>query len=222
MRKRLISKIFLTFIIISLGLAATGSSNILIVLAEPATLEDIIAEIEELNNRIYNFEENVTAMNSAIISLSNAFDNVEGFLYSLSATTATTTEIAIMVSALEKLNDMTNSLKTTVESLNATTASELELSAISSTVDELGITLGEFEVTLDSLSKSAATSDDLETTKNELTTDIDGLKTDIENLRTNIEDLKIMVIVTITLALVATVTGISTVFIILRKTKTSN
>jgi len=88
MRNKIMSKILVTFIIASMVSAATVSSNVFTVFAQEATLEEVIAELEVLNDRLDDIEKNLTALNSAITSLSAAVDKLEGLMYSLSATTA--------------------------------------------------------------------------------------------------------------------------------------
>ena len=72
-------------IMVSLLSAATVSSNAFTVLAEPVTLEDILAEIEALDGRLDDIEANITALNSALNSLKTAIDNTQYSLDSLSA-----------------------------------------------------------------------------------------------------------------------------------------
>ena len=193
MRNKILSKIFVTFIIASMVSAAMVSSNIFTVFAQPATLDDVIAELEALNDRLDGIEENVTDLNSAIASLSDAVDELEGLMYTLSATTASASEVARFDVVLDNLADMVNNAWSITTSLNATTASKLEIAAVSSTVDEL-------EVTLESLSERT---DDTES-----------------YLKENIELLKILVAIALVLALVAAVAATAALYIMRQKTKT--
>ena len=129
-------------LIVSIFSAATVSPISFTVIAQPATLEDIIAEIKTLNDRLDDTDANITAMNSTFYSLNNAINNIQYTLDSLSATTATVTEVAILVSALDELNNMTIGLQSSLASFNAT-ASQSNLTYIRSTVDELSTTLNE-------------------------------------------------------------------------------
>ena len=56
-------------IMASMVSAATVSLNAFTVLAERATLEEILAEIEALNAKLDNIEANITALKSALNSL---------------------------------------------------------------------------------------------------------------------------------------------------------
>ena len=93
---------------VSMVSAATVSSNTFTILAQPVTLEDIIAEIDALNERLDDLETDITALDSALSSLIAAVDTLQSQLDSLSATTATTAELAILDSALDSLSDLVN------------------------------------------------------------------------------------------------------------------
>jgi prefoldin subunit 5 len=191
MRNNIFAKIFVTVIIASIISVATVSNGFT-VLGQEATLDDVITELETLNDRLDNIEENVTDLNSAIASLSDAVDTLEQLMYALSATTASASEVARFDVVLDNLADMVTNAWSITTSLNATTASKLELAAVNSTVDEL-------QVTLESLSEQA---DDTE-----------------RYLKDNIELLKILVAIALVLALVSAVAAVVAVYIMRQKTK---
>ena len=92
---RTVSKLLVALIIISMVSAAMVSLNVFTVFAQPVTLEDVIAEIDAINDRLDDLETDVTALNSIIIII----DDIQSQLDSISTTTATTTELAILDSA---------------------------------------------------------------------------------------------------------------------------
>ena len=182
MHDRTKSKILVALIMTSMFSAATISSNAFTVFAQPVTLEDVIAEIDALNDRL---------------------DDVQSQLDSISASTATTTELAILDSALDELSDAVNNLKSDLASLNATAATKSDVAASSASVDELRTALDEVRASLSSLSKTAVTPSDLDAATSDLSEDIESLRT--------------LVNVAIVLALIAPVASIIAVYFILKK-----
>ena len=70
------SKLFAAFIMASVISAATVSSNASKVLAQTATLENILAEIDALRARLDAVEANIAALNSGLSSLDRAVGNM--------------------------------------------------------------------------------------------------------------------------------------------------
>jgi len=193
MRNKIMYKILVTLLTASMVYAATVSSSVFTALAQSATLEDVIAEIEALNDRLDGIEGNVTALNLAVASLNDAADKLEGMMYSLSATTATASEIARFDSILDNLSDMINEAWAITISLNATAATKFELNSVKETVDDL-------EVALDSLSARTQATESY--------------------LTGSIELLKILVAIALVLALVAAAAAVAAVYLMRQKNKT--
>ena len=74
------SKIFSAFIMAPVISAATVSSNASKVLAQTATLEDILAEIDALRARLDAIEANLAALNSGLSSLDSAVGDIQSSL----------------------------------------------------------------------------------------------------------------------------------------------
>lgn len=214
MHSKTFSKILVSFIVASMMTATICSSSTFMVFAQAGTFDDILAELEALNSRLDELEANVTdeldsvkvditAINSALGSLSYAIDTIESILYSISATTASSAEIAILDSALDTLNELTTDIQFMVESLNTTAATKSELAALSSTVDEMNTTLDQVEANIDYLRNVVATKEDLESTRNELSKSLDTLQ--------------LLLIVALILALVAAIAAVAAVYIVLKK-----
>ena len=92
MHNKTLSKILVVPIRVSSVSAATVSSNVLTVFAEPVTLEDILAEIEALDGRLDEIEAIITALNSALDSLKMNND-LQSSLDSLSNPAATSDDL---------------------------------------------------------------------------------------------------------------------------------
>ena len=213
MRNKILSKLLVAFIVASVMSASTLSSGAFIVFAQSPTLDDVFVELEALNGRldeleanmasgIGDVEANITAMNLVLGSLNAALDDIDSILYSISATTASAAQTAVLSSALDELNDMTINIESIVESLNSTAANNSQLVAVSSTVDEISATLTEVNISLNYLKNAAATSDELRVTKDDLTR--------------SMETLQLLVIVVLVLALVAAVAAIAAVYVMIK------
>lgn len=199
MGERTISQILAVLIVISMFSTSTASSNSFTVRAQPVTLEEILAAINALDEKLNGVETTTASLNSALNSLITAVDNMQSQLDSLSATTATKVEVAILDSALNELNNTISNLETDLASLNATVASRSDLG---SAVDELSNILDEVEVSLSSLSNEAAKSTDLDAATSKLSEDIDILKR--------------LIIIAIVLALMAVVASITAFYYMLK------
>ena len=137
------SKIFVTLITALMVSTIAGSSNVSTVVAqEPVTLEEIMAAIDALDERLDDIETDTTALNSALDSLVTAVDNLQAQLDSVSATTATTVEVAALDSALDELKDVVDTIQTYLVSLSGTAASKSEVDDLSSDIEELRIAGG--------------------------------------------------------------------------------
>jgi chromosome segregation ATPase len=182
MHDRTKSKILVVLIMSSMFSAAIISLTPFTVFAQPATLEDVIAEIDAVNDRL---------------------DDVQSQLHSISASTPTTTELAILDSALDELSDDVDNLKSDLASLNATAATKSDVAASIATVDELRTALDEVRASLSSLSKTAVTPSDLDAATSDLSKDLESLRT--------------LVNIAIVLALIAPIASIIAVYFILKK-----
>jgi hypothetical protein len=206
---KMISKVLVMLIISSTISSAIISSSALEAIAQSATLEDVISEIVILNNRLDDIQANITVLNLDLALLNTAFDKIESIVYSLSATTATTSEIAQLKSVLDSLADMIESILDSTTVINSTIAhahvdSKLELAGVSSTLDELSTTINDLIVIVDSINDKALIPDDIATSKKELCEEI--------------KELRMLVVLTIGLALVAATAAIVAVCLMLRKT----
>lgn len=210
MHEGTLSKIFVALYMISMFSAINASSNSYIVGAQPVTLEEILAAINALNERLDDIEATSASLNSALSSLITAVDNMQSQLDSLSATTATKVEVAILDSALDALdsvldalNNAVNNLGADFASLNATIASRSDLGVA---VDELSTALDEVKASLSSFGNEVATSNELDAATS--------------NLSGDIEILNKLIIVGIAVALMAAVASIAGVYYLLHSDRT--
>lgn len=176
------SRILVALIMSSMFSAAILSLNPFAVFAQPATLAGVIAEIDALNDRL---------------------DDIQSQLDSISASTPTTTELAILDSALDELSDAVDILSSDLASLNATAATKSDVAASTASVDELRTSIDDVRASLSSLSKTAVTPSDLDAATSDLSKEV--------------ESLRMLVNIAIVLALIAAVASIIAVYFILKK-----
>jgi chromosome segregation ATPase len=208
MHERISSEILAVLIMVSLVSAVTVASNSFIVRAEPVTLEEILAAIDALEERLEDVEAATTSLNSTSSSLVTKVDNLQSQLNSISATTATTVDVAILDSTLDALSDAIDNLESSLSSLNATVASKIDgmhVAALGASVDELSTALDQVKASLSSLSNEAATSNDIAR--------IDATTVDLSG---DIEILNRLIIVALVLALIAAVASTVAVYYILK------
>jgi len=196
---------------------ATAVTTSFTVLSAEVTLQDIIAAINALDDRLDAVEADVTSSSSQINSLSSqiaSIDEVLGAtiglvmdlqtaLDSLNATAATDADVAAVSTALTGVSTDLAALEESLSALSTTAATDADVAAVSSAVDELSTDLAALEESLSALSTTAATSDDLDAAVSDLSGDIGGINT--------------LVIVAVVLALIAAVAAIAAVYIIQRK-----
>jgi phage shock protein A len=190
------------------------------VLPSDVTLQDIIAAINALDDRLDDVEADTNALGSGQTSLNTKVTNLQttvgnlqsdladlqAALDSLSTTTATTTEVAAVSTALTGVSTDLAALESSLDSISATTASESDVAAVNAAVDELSADLAALESSLNDLSTAvdaAATPADIDSAVSDLSGDIGGINT--------------LVIVAVVLALIAAIAAIAAVYIIQRK-----
>jgi predicted nucleic acid-binding Zn-ribbon protein len=214
MYNKTLSKIFTFFIMASMASAVICSSGAYTVFGQSATLDDVLAELEILNGRLNDLEAdvtsrldsvetNITLVISDLASLNTEINTIESTLYSISATTASSEEIALLDSSLDTLNEMNNNILSIVESINITAATKSELIALSSTVTEISTTLIEVETNLDYLLNVTTTTEDLEVARTEL--------------NKNMETLQLLLILALVLGLIAAIAAVIALYVVLKK-----
>jgi chromosome segregation ATPase len=184
MRNRKLSKVLVMLIVAAIFSVTVVSLNATKVHAQEVTLEDVLAEIDALAERLEDIETATTILNSTMNSFSTSLDNLQSQLDFLSTTTPTTTELAILDSALDELRTDIKNLNSVLSSLNATATSKSDLTALDATVEglrtrieELTTILDEVKADLASFSNTVVTPSELDTTKRDLSREIDSLKT---------------------------------------------
>ena len=145
MKNKTVCKVLATLLIVSTLFAVSDS----LVFGQPATLEDVLAEIEVLNSKLDALEANVTATNVAVESLNDAIDEIESTLDYFSGVTVTVAELGTIISALEDLNYLTTELHSNLVSANETVTTE-SITDIKTTVQEIRSTLNELEASYSS------------------------------------------------------------------------
>jgi phage shock protein A len=197
------------------------------VLPATATLDSILAAIEDLDDRLDDVEADTNALGSGQASLSTKvtnlqttvgtlqsdLDDLQAALDSLSATTATTTEVAAVSTALTGVSTDLAALESSLSALSTAVdaaASESDVAAVNAAVDELSADLAALESSLSDLSTAvdaAATPADVDSAVDAAVSDLSG---DIGGINT-------LVIVAVVLALIAAIAAILAVYIIQRK-----
>jgi len=186
-----ISKVIVTLLIVSTVFAVTVSSTCGMVWAQPATLEDVLAELDALNTKLDALEANVTATNVAVESLNEAITEIESTLNYFSGVTVTVAELGTIISALEDLTYLTTELHSNLVSGNETVTTE-SIAQIQTTVQEIRSTLTDFES-----SYSSSVPDDL--------------NKQIDDMHFLIQFLTVLVVVAVALALIAAFASIKLV-----------
>jgi len=186
------------------------------VLPASVTLEDIIAAVNALDDRLNDVEADTSSLGSQMGTLSSTVSNLQGLintlqtnLNSLSATAATDADVAAVNSAVNGLGTDIAALETKVNALSTAinnAATDADVAAVNAAVDELSNDIAALETKLNALTTTvndAASSADLTAATDDLSGQIGGLNT--------------MVIVAVVLALIAAIAAILAVYIIQRK-----
>jgi len=186
------------------------------VLPASVTLEDIIAAINALDDRLDDVEADTGSMGSQLGTLSSTvtglrtlIDTLQTNLNSLSATAATDADVAAVSTALSAVSSDISALETKLNALSTAVnnaATDADVAAVNAAVDELGTDIAALETKLNALTttvNNAASSADLDAATDDLSGQIGGLNT--------------MVIVAVVLALIAAIAAILAVYIIQRK-----
>jgi hypothetical protein len=179
-----VSKVIATLLIVSMVFAVMGSA----VFAQPATLDDVLAELDALNTKLDALEANVTATNVAVESLNEAITEIESTLSYFSGVTVTVAELGTIISALEDLTYLTTELHSNLVSGNETVTTE-SIGQIQTAVQEIRLTLNDLEA-----SYSSSVPEDL--------------NTQIEDMHFLIQLLTVLVVVAVALGLIAAFSSI--------------
>jgi chromosome segregation ATPase len=190
-QNKTVSKVIATLLIVSTVFAVTVSSTCAMVWAQPATLDDVLAELDALNTKLDALEANVTATNVAIDSLNETITEIESTLNYFSGVTVTVAELGTIISALEDLNYLTTELHSNLVSGNETVTTE-SITQIQTTVQEIRSTLTDLEA-----SYSSSVPEDL--------------NTQIQDMHFLIQILTVLVVVAVGLALIAAFSSIKLV-----------
>jgi archaellum component FlaC len=195
---------------------ATKLTTSFTVLPAEVTLEDLMAAINALDDRLDAVEADTTSLSSQLGTLSSTVSNMQGLidglqaqLDSLSATTATTTEVAAVSSAVSSLSSKLATLESSLNDLKSTVANaatESDVAAVNTKIDQVSADVAALESSINDLSTAvdaAATPADVDAAVSDLSGDIGGIST--------------LVIVAIVLALIAAIAAIAAVYIIQRK-----
>ncbi len=183
-KNKTVSKVFATLLILSTLFAFAGS----VVFGQPATLEDVLVELEALNAKLDALEGNVTVTNVAVESINGAIAEIESTLSYFSGVTVTVAELGTIISALQELTYITTELHSNLVSGNQTVTTQ-SITDIKTTVQEIRSTLNELEA-----SYSSSVPEDL--------------NTQVEDMHFLIQILTVLVIVAVALALIAAVTSL--------------
>ncbi len=187
MKNKTVCKVLATLLIVSTLFAVSGS----MVFGQPATLEDVLTELEILNSKLDALEANVTATNLTVESLNDAIDEIESTLDYFSGVTVTVAELGTIISALEDLNYLTTELHSNLVSGNETVTTE-SITDIKTTVQEIRSTLNELEA-----SYSSSVPQDL--------------NKQVEDMHFLIQILTVLVVVAVALGLIAAFSSIKLV-----------
>ena len=184
----MVSKVLATLLILSTVFTVTVSSTGSLVLAQTATLDDVLTELETLNAKLDALEAKMNATNVTINSLTDTIQEIESTLNYFSGVTVTVAELGTIISALEDLTYLTTELHSNLVSGNETVTTE-SIADIQTTVTEMCSTLNELEA-----SYSSSVPEDL--------------NTQIETMHFLIQILTVLVIVAVALALIAAITSL--------------
>ena len=191
MQNKTVSKVIATLLIVSTVFAVTVSSTGCMVLAQPTTLDDVLAELEALNAKLDALEANVTATNVAVDSLNDAITEIESTLNYFSGVTVTVAELGTIISALEDLTYLTTELHSNLVSGNETVTTQ-SITEIQTTMQEVRSTLNELETSYHSSVP-------------------EDLNEKVEDMHLLIQILTVLVIVAVGLALIAAFSSIKLV-----------
>ncbi|MCW8802360.1 MAG: hypothetical protein OQK81_03300 [Candidatus Bathyarchaeota archaeon] len=191
MQNKTVSKVIATLLIVSTVFAVTVSSTGCMVLAQPTTLDDVLAELEALNAKLDALEANVTATNVAVDSLNDAITEIESTLNYFSGVTVTVAELGTIISALEDLTYLTTELHSNLVSGNETVTTQ-SITEIQTTMQEVRSTLNELETSYHSSVP-------------------EDLNKKVEDMHLLIQILTVLVIVAVGLALIAAFSSIKLV-----------
>ncbi|MFC1486358.1 hypothetical protein ACFLRN_01530 [Thermoproteota archaeon] len=207
---------------------ATAVTTSFTVLPNEVTLEDIMAAIDALDDKIDGVEADTSSMASqistlysAVQSLENVIDDIQAQLDSLSATAATTTEVAAVSSAVSSLSSDLASLESKLNALQsavANAASDSDVAAVNTAVNEVSADVAALESSLADLNAAinavdAASPADVDAA----VAAVDGVDAAVDDLSSEISGISTLVIVAIVLALIAAAAAIAAVYIIQRK-----
>ena len=192
---------------------ATAVMNSFTVLEAEVNLEDLMAAINALDDRLSDVEADTGSTGSQLTTLSTTVSNLQGLintlqtnLNSLSATAATDADVATVNAAVSALNSAIAGIETKVNALTTAVnnaATDADVAAVNAAVDELSTDIAALETKLNTLTSTTASSDDLTAATDDISSQIGGLNT--------------MVIVAVVLALIAAIAAILAVYIIQRK-----
>jgi chromosome segregation ATPase len=190
-QNKTVSNVIVTLLIVSTVFAVTVSSTGFMVLAQPTTLDDVLAELEALNAKLDALEANVTATNVAVDSLNDAITEIESTLNYFSGVTVTVAELGTIISALEDLTYLTTELHSNLVSGNETVTIQ-SITEIQTTMQEVRSTLNELETSYHSSVP-------------------EDLNKKVEDMHLLIQILTVLVIVAVGLALIAAFSSIKLV-----------
>ena len=191
MQNKTVSKVIATLLIVSTVFAVTVSSTGFMVLAQPTTLDDVLAELEALNVKLDALETNVTATNVAVDSLNDAITEIESTLNYFSGVTVTVAELGTIISALEDLTYLATELHSNLVSGNETVTTQ-SITEIQTTMQEVRSTLNELQTSYHSSVP-------------------EDLNKKVEDMHLLIKILTVLVIVAVGLALIAAFSSIKLV-----------
>jgi prefoldin subunit 5 len=187
------------------------------VLPAEATLDSILAAIQDLSDRVDNVEadtgalsSSVSALQSSIVTIAELVADLQTQVDSLSATSATDADVAAVSTAVSGLSSDLSGLESQLNALSTAVnnaASDADVAAVQAAleaaVDDLAADVAALENSLTALGNTAASSTDLTEATDDLSGQIGGLNT--------------MVIIAVVLALIAAIAAILAVYIIQRK-----
>jgi phage shock protein A len=194
------------------------------VLPAEVTLEDIMAAIDALSDKLNAVEGDTSSVQSqvstlytAVNGLGNALDDLQTQLDSLSATSATTTEVAAVSSAVSSLSSDLNSLEaklTALQAAVANAATDSDVAAVKADVAGVNADIAALETKLNTLNDTLNTAIDATATPADVDASVDSAVSDLSD---TIGGVNTLVIVAVVLSLIAAAAAIAAVYIIQRK-----
>jgi len=203
---------------------ATVKTTSFTVLPAEVTLEDIMAAIDALDDKINAVEGDTSSVQSqvstlytAVNNLGNIIDDLQTQLDSLSATSATTTEVAAVSSAVSSLSSDLNSLEaklTALQTAVANAATDSDVAAVKADVAGVNADIAALETKLNTLNDTLNAAIDATATPADVDAAVDGAVSDLSD---TIGGVNTLVIVAVVLSLIAAAAAIAAVYIIQRK-----